>query len=304
MSRGGVLLLAHGTPESLDDMPEYLTRVRGGRPPSPELVEEMRHNYAAIGGRSPLTDRTRAQAAALARALGGGTPVFVGMRNWRPYVAEALAEARASGVEELLALPLAPQYSSLSVAKYRDAVEAAGAGGLAVRFVESWHDHPGLLDAFAEKLTAALSAGPADAVVFTAHSLPRRVIEAGDPYAGQVRATAEGVARRAGLAGWRLAWQSAGRTAEPWLEPTLEQELRTVAGAGARRVLVAPVGFVADHTEVLFDIDVQARAAAEALGLRLERTESLNDSPRFVAALADLVRAARYDRPPATSTPA
>jgi ferrochelatase len=141
-------------------------------------------------------------------------------------------------------------------------------------------------------------------VVFTAHSLPRRVIEAGDPYAGQVRATAEGVARRAGVAGWRLAWQSAGRTAEPWLEPTLEQELRAVAAAGARRVLVAPVGFVADHTEVLFDIDVQARAAAEALGLRLERTESLNDSPRFVAALADLVRAARYDRPPATSTPA
>jgi ferrochelatase len=300
----GVLLLAHGTPESLDDMPEYLTRVRGGRPPSPELVEEMRRNYAAIGGRSPLTALTRAQAEALARALGGDTPVFLGMRNWRPFIADALREARTKGVDTLVAVPLAPQYSALSVAKYKEATEAARPDGLTVRFVEAWHDHPGLLDAFAEKLTAALSAGPADAVVFTAHSLPRRVIEAGDPYAGQVRATAEGVARRAGLAGWRLAWQSAGRTAEPWLEPTLEQELRAVAAAGARRVLVAPVGFVADHTEVLFDIDVQARAAAEALGLRLERTESLNDSPRFVAALADLVRAARYDRPPATSTPA
>ena len=302
MSGWGVLLLAHGTPESLDQMPEYLTRVRGGRPPSPALVEEMRHNYAAIGGRSPLTERTREQAAALARALGDGTPVFVGMRNWAPLVKEAIDDARAAGVRALVAVPLAPQYSTLSVDKYREAVEAARPSGIAVRFVESWHDHPGLLDAFAERVRAALARGTFDAVVFTAHSLPARVIEAGDPYATQVRATAAGVAARAGLAGYRQAWQSAGRTAEPWLTPTLEQELQALAGEGARRVLVVPIGFVCDHTEVLFDIDVQARAAAEALGIELVRTESLNDSPRFVAALADLVRAARYDRPPTSSS--
>jgi ferrochelatase len=293
VSASGVLLLAHGTPESLDQMPEYLTRVRGGRAPSPELVEEMRHNYAAIGGRSPLTDLTRAQAAALARALADGTPVYVGMRNWRPFIADALGEARAAGIREMLAVPLAPQYSTLSVAKYRQATEAARPEGLSLRFVESWHDHPGLLDAFAERLQTALARGPADVVVFTAHSLPRRVIEGGDPYATQVTATAEGVARRAGLDAYRIAWQSAGRTDEPWLSPTLEEELAALSGQGARRVLVAPIGFVSDHTEILFDIDVQARAAARRFGLGLERTESLNDSPRFIAALADLVRAAR-----------
>jgi protoporphyrin/coproporphyrin ferrochelatase len=290
---GGVLLLAHGTPDSLDDMPEYLTRVRGGRPPSPELVQEMRHNYAAIGGRSPLTDVTRAQASALARALGDGTPVFVGMRNWRPFIADALGEARASGVSELVVVPLAPQYSTLSVEKYRAAVEAAGVDGIPIRFVESWHDHAGLLDAFAEKAKLALLRARADAVIFTAHSLPRRVVEAGDPYAVQVAATAEGVARRVGLDTFRLAWQSAGRTSEPWLAPTLEDELAAVAREGARHVLAAPIGFVSDHTEVLFDIDVQARAAAAALGVRLQRTESLNDSSRFIAALADVVRSAR-----------
>ena len=154
-----VLLLAHGTPESLDDMPEYLTRVRGGRPPSAELVEEMRANYGAIGGRSPLTDITRAQAAALSSAL-GGTAVFVGMRNWRPYIADALAAAAAAGVREMVAVPMAPQFSTLSVAKYGEAVEAARPREMEVQFVRSWHEHPGLLDAFAEKVRAARAAAP------------------------------------------------------------------------------------------------------------------------------------------------
>ena len=291
--RYGVALLAHGTPESLDDLPEYLTLVRGGRPPSAELLAEMRHNYAAIGGRSPLTDITRAQAAALERELADGTRVFVGMRNWRPFIADALEQARAAGVGELVALPLAPQYSTLSVEKYRGAVEAARPDGLSLRFVDAWYDHPGLLDAFAEKVKEALLRARADAVVFTAHSLPRRVVEQGDPYAAQAAATAEGVARRAGLEAFRLAWQSAGRTPEPWLGPTLEEELAALARQGARHVLAVPIGFVSDHTEVLFDIDIKARAAGAALGLRLERTHSLNDSPRFIAALADLVRTAR-----------
>jgi ferrochelatase len=291
-----VLLLAHGTPESLDEMPEYLRLVRGGREPPAELVEEMRHNYAAIGGRSPLTDITRAQAAALERALGDGTPVYVGMRNWRPFIADALREAAAAGVTDLVALPLAPQYSTLSVGKYEEAVERSRPPGTAVRFVASWHDHPGLLAAFAEKLREARDRQTWDEVIFTAHSLPERVRREGDPYPEQVAATARGVAERAGLARYRQAYQSAGRTPEPWLGPTLEEALGEVARQGGRRVLAAPIGFVCDHTEVLFDIDVQAQSVARAQGLTLGRTESLNTSAAFIGALADLVRARRADR--------
>src|SRR5262245_16244193 len=289
----GVLLLAHGTPESLDQMPEYLTRVRGGRPPSAELIEEMRGNYAAIGGRSPLTDLTRAQAAALEAALGDGTRVYVGMRNWHPLITDAVAEALRDGARSLVAVPMAPQYSSLSVGKYRDAVEAARPDGLTIRFVPSWHDHPGLIDAFAERLRAALAAGAADAVIFTAHSLPARVIREGDPYADQVAATAAAVASRCGVNGYRLAWQSAGRTPEPWLGPSVEEVIGELAGQRASRVLVAPVGFVCDHTEILFDVDVQARRFAAERGLELARTESLNTSPAFIRALADVVGANR-----------
>jgi protoporphyrin/coproporphyrin ferrochelatase len=284
-----VLLLAHGTPESLDDMPEYLRRVRGGRPPSAELIAEMRGNYAAIGGRSPLTEITLAQASALASAL-GGVPVYVGMRNWRPYIADVLAEAAAAGVREIVALPMAPQYSTLSVAKYDEAVEAARPPAVEVRFVRSWHHHPGLLEAFAEKLRESLRSGPWDRVVFTAHSLPTRVVEQGDPYADEVAATARGVARLAGVTDYVRAYQSAGRTPEPWLGPSVEEALATAAAEGARRVLIAPIGFVCDHTEILFDIDVQAAQAARRLGIEIARTDSLNTSPTFIRALADLVR--------------
>jgi ferrochelatase len=283
-----VLLLAHGTPESLDEMPEYLTRVRGGRPPAPELVEQMRRNYAAIGGRSPLTEITLAQAEALHELL--GVPVHVGMRNWRPFVADALAAAQAQGVTELLAVPMAPQYSALSVGKYRAAVEQSCPPGLAVRFVSSWHDHPGLLEAFAEKLREALAAGPCDAVVFTAHSLPERVAREGDPYPREVGATAAGVAVRAGVHEYRLAYQSAGRTPEPWLRPSLQETLAELVSRGARRVVVAPVGFLCDHTEILYDLDVEARGFARERGLELRRTASLNTSPKLIVALADLVR--------------
>jgi ferrochelatase len=286
-----VVLLAHGTPDSLDDMPEYLARVRGGRPPSPELIEEMRRNYAVIGGRSPLTDITRAQAAALSQAL-EGMPVYVGMRNWRPLIADTLAEAAAAGVRELVAVPMAPQYSALSVAKYRQEAERACPAGLRLRFVESWHEHPGLLEAFAEKVRAARAAGDWDRVVFTAHSLPARVVGEGDPYPDQVAATARGVAARAGLEAYDVAYQSAGRTPEPWLGPALEDALKAAAAGGARRALVAPIGFVCDHTEILFDVDVQGAAAARRLGLELGRTASLNTSPTFIRVLADLVRAA------------
>ncbi len=289
----GVLLLAHGTPDALEDMPEYLRLVRGGREPSPELVDEMRGRYAAIGGRSPLTDITHAQAGALARELGDGAPVFVGMRNWRPLIADVLRDAARAGASELLAVPMAPQYSTLSVEKYRQAVEEARPTGMTVRFVSSWHDHPGLLDAFAEILVAALARASAPAVVFTAHSLPARVVEQGDPYAREVAATAAGVAARVGLAEYRLAWQSAGRTAEAWLTPTLESALDEMAAAGRREVLLAPIGFVCDHTEILYDLDVEAAAHGRARGLAVARTESLNTSARFIRALADLVGAHR-----------
>lgn len=286
---GGVLLAAHGTPESLDEMEEYLRLVRGGRPPSAELVEEMRHNYASIGGRSPLTDITNAQAAAL-RAELGDVPVFVGMRNWRPFIADAVERAQRAGVDDLVVVPMAPQYSSLSVAKYRHAVEAALPSGMNMRFVDSWHTDPGLLDAFAERVREALARGPADTVVFTAHSLPVRVIEEGDPYADQVKATAAGVAARAGLAEYEQAWQSAGRTPEPWLGPSLDERLDALAGQGRAQVLVAPIGFVCDHTEILYDIDVQAQQVAQTRGLTLRRTESLNTLPAFIRALAEVVR--------------
>ncbi len=284
-----VVLLAHGTPESLDQMPEYLARVRGGRPPSPELLAEMTGNYRAIGGRSPLTDITRAQAAALQAELGDGTPVYVGMRHWHPFVADAVKDAVAGGARELVGLPLAPQFSTVSVARYAEALREAAPAGVAVRCVARWHDHPGLIAAFAEKLRAA---GPADVVLFTAHSLPVRLIESGDPYGREVERTAALVAEAAGLTSYERAFQSAGRTPEPWIGPSVEEALRSVHARGARSVLAAPIGFVSDHTEILFDLDVQAAREAERLGIAFRRTESLNTSPLLVRALADLVRAA------------
>jgi len=289
----GVLLLAHGTPESIDDMPEYLRLVRGGRSPSAELVEEMRENYRAIGGRSPLTEITRLQAEALRRELGDGTPVYFAMRNWKPFIADVLSEIARDGVTDLVALPLAPQYSALSVGRYREAVEKATPQGIDVRFISAWHEHPGLLDAFAEKLAAALAGRAPFVVVFTAHSLPLRAIREGDPYADHVKATARGVAARAGIDGFQQAYQSAGRTPEPWLGPSLEEWLEEASMEGEHRVLVVPVSFVSDHTEILFDIDQKARSFARSKGIELERTDSLNASPTFVRALADLVRSNR-----------
>ncbi len=288
--RMGVLLMAHGTPDSLDDLPTYLANVRGGRPPSPKLAEEMRHNYSAIGGRSPLTDISRAQAAALAERLGGTTPVFLGMRNWSPFIADAVKEADAAGVQHLIGIPLAPQYSSLSVQKYQDAARAALLPGMTVRSVPSYHAHPALIAAFAARVREC-APEPDEDVIFTAHSLPKRVAEGGDPYPFEVYATARLVAEQAGVAKWRLAYQSAGRTSEPWLGPDLSDMLRARAEQGARKALVVPIGFVCDHTEVLFDIDVQAAANARAAGVALRRTASLNTSPLFVDLLASLVRA-------------
>jgi len=288
MATTGVLLMAHGTPSSLDEMPEYLRLVRGGRPPSDELIHEMRENYAAIGGRSPLTDITEAQAAALRARLGDGVPVEVGMRNWHPFIKDGLARLAAKGASRVIGIPLAPQFSTLSVQKYIDAAKAALPSGVAFEAVESFHAHPLLLDAFAGRVREA-APKPDEAVVFTAHALPVRVIEAGDRYADEVAATAAGVAARAGITSYDVAYQSAGRTPEPWIGPELGQ-LIDDRSATTRRFLVVPIGFVCDHTEILFDIDIQAARTAREFSTSLRRTESLNTSALFIATLEDLVR--------------
>jgi protoporphyrin/coproporphyrin ferrochelatase len=288
-TKTGVLLMAHGTPGSLDEMPEYLRLVRGGRPPSDELIAEMRHNYAAIGGRSPLTDITRAQCAALQQRLGPGIPVAAGMRNWTPFIGEAVQALVAAGAGRLIGIPLAPQFSTLSVQKYVDAARAALPDGIRFDPVESFHLHPLLIEAFAERLRAAQPEQD-EHIVFTAHSLPVKVVESGDPYAEEIAATARAVAERAGVTRFERAYQSAGRTPEPWIGPDLGSVIEQLSRGGTRKVLVVPIGFVCDHTEILFDIDIQAARIARDAGTSLRRTESLNTSPTFIRALEDIVR--------------
>ncbi|MBI4485437.1 MAG: ferrochelatase [Acidobacteria bacterium] len=289
--RPGVLLMAHGTPASLDEMPEYLTIVRGGRPPSPELVEEMRHNYEAIGGRSPLTDVTEAQAAALRARLGDTVPVAVGMRNWRPFIKDAIAALSAAGVDRVIGIPMAPQFSTLSVQKYVSTATATLPPGVAFTSTPSYHDHPRLLEAFADRIREARPRFD-ERIVFTAHALPVRVIDAGDTYPREVAATARGVAERAGIVVYDRAFQSAGRTPEPWIGPALDALIKERSAAGVRRFLIVPIGFVCDHTEILYDIDVQAAGMARSAGAALRRTESLNTSEKFIAMLEELVRSA------------
>ncbi len=305
--------MAYGGPSRLEDVEPFLLDVRGGRATEPELVAEVRERYRSIGGGSPLLERTREQAAALearlarpessegsgeARVRGGSWRVFVGMRHWRPYIRRAVEEIAAGGFERLVALCLAPQDSAVSVGAYfralDEALAAASPSGLEVARVASWHDHPGFVAAVAGEVRRAREAFPAGdraglQVVFTAHSLPASALAEGDPYERQVRETARAVAARAEVAAWRVAYQSAGARPGAWLGPSLDDVLQDLAGRGHRSVLVAPVGFVSDHVEVLYDLDVEARARARELGLHLERTASLNASPRFIDALADLV---------------
>ena len=282
--------MAHGTPESVDQMADYLRLVRGGREPSVELVAEMTSNWQAIGGHSPLTDITLKQGEALQAELarnGVSVPVAVGMRNWKPFIADAIKQIAATGVSKVIGIPLAPQFSTLSVQKYMDAAKAALPAGMAFTCVRSFHDHPLLIEAFAEKLAAEQPA-VGEEVIFTAHSLPQRVAVSGDPYPDEVSTTAKLVAQRAGVTSFLRAYQSAGRTPEPWLGPDLGELIRARVGAGVKRFLVAPIGFVCDHTEILFDIDVQAVEAARGAGATLRRMPSLNTSPTFIRTLAAL----------------
>jgi protoporphyrin/coproporphyrin ferrochelatase len=289
--------MAHGTPDSVDEMPEYLRLVRGGREPSTALIEEMVHNWEAIGGRSPLTDITVEQGRALQRQLSSDRldlPVVVGMRNWRPFIADAIRAIDGMGARRIIGIPMAPQFSTLSVQKYVDAASAALPAGTDFVCVRSFHDHPLLIEAFAEKIRAA-KPGPSEAIVFTAHSIPQRVVVAGDPYPNEVAATAKAVAARCGISSYQIAYQSAGRTPEPWIGPDVSAVVRDLGKDGVREVLVVPIGFVCDHSEILFDLDVQATAAAREAVVALRRTQSLNTSPTFIRALAALVARAVAD---------
>jgi len=278
----GVLCMAYGSPRTEADVEAYFTDIRGGRPPSAEALAELQGRYRAIGG-SPLEGITRRQAAALGRAL--GVPAFVGMKHSPPFIREGAAEAAQAGVQRLVGLPLAPHYARMSVGAYEAALAAAWPGDL--RFVGGFHDHPAFVEALCGLLREALADGRPDRVFFTAHSLPCRVVEQGDPYDQRLRETCELVAARLSLPPWEFAFQSASHTGEPWLGPDL---LEAMEQSGTRRPLVCPIGFVADHLEILYDLDVEARQWADERGVELRRTASFNDRPEFVAALAEIVR--------------
>ena len=277
--------MAYGSPSMAEDVPAYLADIREGRPVSQEAVEELADRYRRIGGRSPLDEITEAQRAALEREL--RLPVYVGMKHWRPRIAEAVEAALAAGAETLVGLVLAPHYSRLSIAGYRERLESALEGRAELVFVESWHDHEPFLDVLASRVR-----GFNGHVVFTAHSLPERILGDGDPYREQLLETSRLAAERAGLMDWSFAFQSASATGEPWLGLDILEELDTLAANGVRRVMVCPVGFVSDHLEILWDLDVEAREKAAELGLELDRIESLNDDPEFVRALAGIVEKA------------
>ena len=313
MANRGVLLLAHGTPETVDQIPEYLRNVVSGRPMPQHVIEEIQHRYSLIG-RSPLTDITREQGrmveAELA-AAGDSVRVYIGMRNWRPYIPDVVKQMRADGVEQAAVICLAPQNSRTSVGLYRRAVQAE-AGPLRIDFTDSWAAHPLLADAFAERLRAAEATLKAETgapvpVLFTAHSVPTRTVqppppeeasgprlwpgEGADPYADDARRTAELVADRVPeIPHWWFAFQSQGASGGPWLGPTVEETLDSIAAQSIKTILLQPIGFLCDHVEILYDVDIAFREYAGKLGMRLERPESLNASPTLARAVADLAR--------------
>jgi ferrochelatase len=297
----GLVVMAYGTPGSPAEVEGYYTHIRRGRPPSPEQLAELTRRYQAIGGVSPLAERTRAQVAGIAAALEaaepGGWRVDLGMKHAAPFLEDAAADlvSGAGAVDRLVGLVLAPHYSRGSVAEYHTRVaEVAAAHDVPYCPIQAWHDLPAWLDAQAERVRVARAALPDKTkVLFTAHSLPERVLE-GDRYPDELRTSATAIAERAGLDrwyGWTLAWQSAGRTPEPWRGPDVAEVIRDLGATGrAEGVLVCPQGFVSDHLEVLYDLDVDARRVAGEAGLAFGRTASINDEPAVMAALAGRVR--------------
>jgi ferrochelatase len=280
-----VVLMAYGSPTELTDIRAYLEDIRGGRPVSDEAVEELTERYRRIGGRSPLDDVTEAQRAALEEEL--ELPVYVGMKHWRPRIAEAAERALARGADPIVGIVLAPHYSKLSIDGYRERLEEAADNRADLRFVESWHTHEPYLAVLADRVR-----GTDAHVVFTAHSLPARILDEGDPYRDQLLETSQLIAERAGLGSWSFAFQSASATGEPWLGPDILDELDSLDERGVEHVLVCPIGFVSDHLEIRWDLDVEAADRARGLGLRFSRIEMPNAKPEFVAVLAGLVQQA------------
>lgn len=314
MGRQAVLLLAHGTPETVEQIPEYLRNVVSGRPLPQAVVEEIQHRYSLIG-KSPLTEITMEQARLARQELAAGgddVSVYVGMRNWRPYIPDVVKQMRADGIEEVAVICMAPQNSRTSVGLYRRAVDAEAAG-MKIDFTSGWADHPLLADAFAERLRPAFAkltaeTGAPAPVLFTAHSVPCRTVqtpaasegqprlwpgEGVDPYAKDAKHTAELVAARVpGIPRWWFAFQSQGASGGPWIGPTVESTLDSIAAEGVKNVILQPIGFLCDHVEILFDVDRLFREYAAKIGIRLERPESLNDSLLLAKAVADLARQA------------
>jgi ferrochelatase len=285
--------MAYGTPATPDDVEAYYTHVRRGRPPTLEQLADLRRRYDAIGGTSPLLARTREQAAGIQAALGDGYLVELGMKHAAPFVEDGVAALVAAGVARIVGLVLAPHYSALSVGEYAKRAEAtATEAGVDFTMVTSWHLAPGYLDLLARLVRAEverLAVDPVE-VVFTAHSLPTRILDMGDPYPDQLAETAAAVAERAGVERWSVGWQSAGRTPEPWIGPDILAVLPALRDAGAAGVVVCAAGFVSDHLEVLYDLDVEAAAAAAAIDLAFTRTPSPNADAGFCATLAEVVR--------------
>jgi ferrochelatase len=287
-----VLLIAHGSPDRVEDIPEFLQNISRGRPIPEAVVREVQHRYSLIGS-SPLTRITQAQAAEVEREL--GTPVYVGMRNWHPFIADTLQRMASDGVGHAVAICLAPHNSRTSVGLYKQALLGQSVP-FSVDFVEEWHDNPGLIQAFAEKLRegwakACAQHGSKVPVLFTAHSVPTRTITEGDPYGTQTRETAALVAAQVpGIGDWSFAFQSQGMSGGDWLGPTVEDTLLGLGEKGHTAVFVQPIGFVCDHVEILFDVDILFREFAAQHGMKFYRAESLNDSPAFVHAVAELAR--------------
>jgi ferrochelatase len=301
----GVLLMAYGAAGSLDEIEPYLMDIRGGRPTSPQLVEEVKHRYQLMGGKSPLLEITKQQAAALEKRLNQGQPRFktyIGMRHWHPYIKDTVATIAADGLQEMVALCLTPYYSKMSVGAYYQKLDEAvsALGGTAgasfkIRRIESWNDHPKLIEAIADKVTRALERFPSDIrinvpLLFSAHSLPERILAEKDPYPQELLETIELVMKKIGPYAWRFAYQSKGRTPEPWLGPDAAAVIDELHAQGHRHLLMAPIGFISDHMETLYDVDVMYREQCRSKGIQLERAESLNASPAFIEALAAVVR--------------
>jgi ferrochelatase len=296
-----VLCMAYGGPNSLDEVEDYYTDIRGGRRPSPESLADLLRRYEAIGGLSPLPEITRRQAAALGEALEAVSPgtyrTHVGMKHWHPFVGETVEDIVAQGAGEVIGLVLAPHYSKMSIGGYEQrlvAARAATGGSFSVDMIPSWYDDAGFVAFAAGNLRAALGdwdpADPATRVLFSAHSLPERILAEGDPYKDQLLDSSRLIAEAAGVANWAFAFQSQSQTGEPWLGPDVVTSLEAFAGEGGKRAVVSPIGFVADHLEVLYDLDIEAAERAAELGVDLRRTASPNDDPRFIEVLAGVVR--------------